>query len=105
MPQFAGVISQMLGSLRNSTDRQAFDAAAEPVSNQAKLVVLSLEDHSDKPAQMLVVKPLSNNPFRDGRGKAKRSQTTMFASVSLQHLFEEFGKSHSAIDREHSSAA
>jgi hypothetical protein len=115
MPTFAGVISQLLGSLRNSTDRSALDfggpmaqgaaAAQEPtVSNQAKLVVLTLENHKDMPAQMLVVKPLTNNPFKDGKGKAKRTQTTMFASVQMQLLFEEYNKSHAAIDRSHASA-
>lgn len=46
---------------------------SEAVSNQAKLVTLSLESREDMAAEMLVVKPLSNNPFRDGKSKSKKS--------------------------------
>ncbi len=49
-------------------------------------------------AEMLVVKPLSNNPFRDGKSKSKKSQTTMFASVNMGTLYEEYNKSHCAVD-------
>ena len=74
-PVFAGVISQLLNSLRNSTDRSALDPAAsgESVSNQAKLVHLTLEEHADMPAEMIVVRSMSCNPFKDGQSKTKRT--------------------------------
>jgi hypothetical protein len=94
----------MVSSLRSSSDRGLEAAsgagqAQDAVSNQAKLVVLSLDNDASSGTQMLVVKPLSNNPFKDGRGKTKRTHTTMFASVSIQLLFEEFGKSHMALEK------
>jgi hypothetical protein len=109
MPQFAALISQLLGSLRNSTDRAPLlgerAEVAEPVSNQAKLVTLSLETRADMVAEMIVVKPLSNNPFRDGKSKSKKSQTSMFASVNLGTLYEEYNKSHCAVDSGAASAS
>jgi hypothetical protein len=104
LPHFACILSQLLGSLRNSTERLPAGlldatAPAEPGSNQSKLVTLALENDPEMGAQMISVKPLSTNPFSKGASRSKYPVTTMFPSVDLSSLFEEYNRSHAAVDR------
>ncbi len=92
--------------MRNSGDKSfelgllgSSPAPHDSVSNQAKLVTLHIDASGKSQLEQIIVKPLSCDPYRERKNVSKRSMTSKIPSVNIATMFDQYNKSHCAVDR------